>query len=130
MTSPPSDVERDWPGQLARAEADVDCVLLSPGVLGPDEPWTVFCLADAEWIVAITRGTPRLGETIVRCMTFGSAEATAASRVHADLVITPGVADIALLDWHRLPEAREAGILAARQALEQHAGFFAQIGVS
>jgi NTE family protein len=71
---------------------------------------------------------PRLQETIVRCMTLGSADTMALAREHADLVIAPDVSHIGLLDWSRLPEARRAGALAARAALEQHADFFARVG--
>jgi NTE family protein len=70
---------------------------------------------------------PRLQETIVRCMTLGSADTVALASQHADLLITPNVSRIGLLDWRRLPEARRAGALAARSAIEQHADFFAQL---
>jgi predicted acylesterase/phospholipase RssA len=70
---------------------------------------------------------PRLQETIVRCMTLGSADTVALASQHADLLITPNVSRIGLLDWRRLPEARWAGALAARSAIEQHADFFAQL---
>jgi predicted acylesterase/phospholipase RssA/CRP-like cAMP-binding protein len=70
---------------------------------------------------------PRLQETIVRCMTLGSADTVALANQHADLVIAPNVSHIGLLDWRRLPEARRAGSLAARSAMEQHADFFAQL---
>jgi NTE family protein len=70
---------------------------------------------------------PRLQETIVRCMTLGSADTVALASRHADLVITPNVSEIGMLDWRRLPEARRAGALAARSAIEQHADLFVQL---
>jgi NTE family protein len=66
---------------------------------------------------------PRLTETIVRCMTFASADTVRASRQHADLVITPDTSGIGLMDWRRLPEMRAAGVAAARQALSEHPDF-------
>ncbi len=60
---------------------------------------------------------PRLGETIVRSVTVGSIDTVAAARLHADVVITPAVAEIGLLDWKALPRVRELGREAARQAL-------------
>jgi NTE family protein len=60
---------------------------------------------------------PSLGETIVRCVTLASSDTGAASRQHADLVISPEVSGIGLLDWQRLPEMRTAGIAAVAEAL-------------
>jgi NTE family protein len=60
---------------------------------------------------------PRLGETVVRTVLVGSADTVAAARRHADLVISPEIDTIGLLDWHRIDEAREAGRRAAREAL-------------
>ncbi len=60
---------------------------------------------------------PRLGETLVRTVTVGSIDTVAAARMHADLVITPPVEGIALLDWKALPRVRELGRQAARDAL-------------
>jgi predicted acylesterase/phospholipase RssA len=60
---------------------------------------------------------PRLGETILRTVTVGSTDTVAAGRRHADLVITPRVDHIGLMDWRRLDEARELGREAARTAL-------------
>ncbi len=60
---------------------------------------------------------PRLGETIVRSVTVGSIDTVAAARLHADLVITPDVEGIGLMEWRALPRVRELGRQAARQAL-------------
>ena len=60
---------------------------------------------------------PRLGETIVRTMMVGSSDTTAAARLHADLLITPDVNGIALMDWGAIELSIERGRLAARAAL-------------
>ena len=60
---------------------------------------------------------PRLGETIVRTLTVGSIDTVAAARLHADLVITPAVDGIGLMEWRALDRVCELGRLAARQAL-------------
>jgi predicted acylesterase/phospholipase RssA/CRP-like cAMP-binding protein len=70
---------------------------------------------------------PPLAETIVRCMTFASADTVAAARKHADLVIAPEVSGIGLLDWQRLPEMHEAGVIAARRALAEHPELAARV---
>jgi predicted acylesterase/phospholipase RssA/CRP-like cAMP-binding protein len=61
---------------------------------------------------------PRLGETVLRTLLVGSADTVAAAKRHADLAITPDTTGIGLLDWDRLPAAREAGRRAAREARE------------
>ncbi|MFZ0040517.1 MAG: patatin-like phospholipase family protein [Solirubrobacteraceae bacterium] len=71
---------------------------------------------------------PRLGETIVRSITVGSTDTVAAARLHADLVITPAVAGVALLDWKVLPRVRELGRAAARQALAADPDLPARLG--
>ncbi|MGO9489922.1 MAG: patatin-like phospholipase family protein [Solirubrobacteraceae bacterium] len=60
---------------------------------------------------------PHLGETIVRTVTVGSIDTVAAARLHADLVITPEVDGIGLMDWKALPRVAELGRRAAREAL-------------
>jgi NTE family protein len=61
---------------------------------------------------------PRLGETIVRTITVGSADTAETARCHADLVIQPQVAGVGMLDWRQLDRMVEAGRAAARSALE------------
>lgn len=61
---------------------------------------------------------PHLGETILRTLTVGSIDTVAAARQHADLVISPRVEGVGLLDWGRLAQVRELGREAARAALE------------
>ena len=61
---------------------------------------------------------PRLRETLMRTMALGSSDTVAAGMRHADIVISPRVEGLGLLDWKNLPRAREAGRVAAREALE------------
>ncbi len=65
---------------------------------------------------------PRLAETMLRTLTVGSADTVAAARLHADLVITPNVDGIGLMEWRAIAHARERGRDAARQALAADAG--------
>jgi predicted acylesterase/phospholipase RssA len=71
---------------------------------------------------------PRLGETLVRTITVGSADTVATARMHADLVITPRVDQIALMDWKALPKVVELGRQAAREALEAHPQLIQRLG--
>ena len=64
------------------------------------------------------RPVPRLSETILRTIALGSTDTVAAAMQHADLVISPQVDGVGLLDWKQLPRAREIGRQAARTALE------------
>jgi len=67
---------------------------------------------------------PRFTETIVRSMTVGSANSAAA----ADLVITPAIEGIGLLDWKAIDRMRELGRDAARKALDSDPGLLARLG--
>lgn len=60
---------------------------------------------------------PGLAETIVRTLTVGSVDTVRAARLHAELVITPQVDGIGLMDWRAIARARELGREAARKAL-------------
>ena len=60
---------------------------------------------------------PHLSETILRTVTVGSTDTVAAARLHADVVITPEVDGIGLLDWKAFPRVVEIGRRAARQTL-------------
>jgi predicted acylesterase/phospholipase RssA len=60
---------------------------------------------------------PRLGETLMRTLTVGSIDTVAAARLHADLVITPRVDGVGLVEWKALDRVRELGRQAAREAL-------------
>ena len=67
---------------------------------------------------------PRFTETIVRSMTVGSANSAAA----ADLVITPAIEGIGLLDWKAIDRMRELGREAARKALDSDPGLLTRLG--
>lgn len=60
---------------------------------------------------------PRLGETLLRTVTVGSTDTVSAARQHADFVISPAVDGVNLMNFHQLPVVREAGRVAAREAL-------------
>lgn len=72
---------------------------------------------------------PRLGETIVRTVTVGSVDTVQAARLHADLVITPQVDGVGLLDWKALPRVYELGRKAARAALTAHSDLEGAVGL-
>ena len=63
---------------------------------------------------------PRLGETLMRTVTVGSIDTFAAAHENADIVITPEVEGIGLLDWKAFPRVVELGRAAARDALARH----------
>jgi predicted acylesterase/phospholipase RssA len=65
---------------------------------------------------------PRIGETLVRTLTVGSADTVAAALRHADLVIAPQVERVGMLDWTSLDRVREIGRGAAREALAAYDG--------
>jgi predicted acylesterase/phospholipase RssA len=50
---------------------------------------------------------------------LGSQNTAETARRHADLVIKPRAEGVGLLEFHQLDTAREAGRIAARQALER-----------
>ncbi len=62
---------------------------------------------------------PSLGETLTRLLLLGSENTAYAARRHADLVIKPRVRGVGLLEFGQLDAAREAGRVAAREALER-----------
>ena len=69
---------------------------------------------------------PSLGETLTRVLLLGSENTSEAARRYADLLIKPRPEGIGLLEFHQLDAAREAGRVAAREALERApAGLFA-----
>ncbi len=61
---------------------------------------------------------PSLGETLMRVVFFAASNSSEAARRHSSLLITPRNEGVGLLEFHQLDRAREAGRLAARQALE------------
>jgi predicted acylesterase/phospholipase RssA len=69
---------------------------------------------------------PSLGETLTRVLLLGSENTSEAARRYADLLIKPRPEGVGLLEFHQLDTAREAGRVAAREALERApAGLFA-----
>ena len=65
---------------------------------------------------------PSLGETLTRVLLLGSSNTSESARRHAQVTIKPRGEGVGLLEFHQLDEAREAGRLAAREALEQASG--------
>ena len=63
------------------------------------------------------RPMPPLRETIHWTIALGSNDTVASGMRHADLVISPRVEGIGILDWKQLPRAVEIGRQAAREAL-------------
>ena len=70
---------------------------------------------------ALAPRVPSLGETLTRVLLLGSSNTSETARRHADLVIKPRAEGVGLLEFHQLDAAREAGRIAAREALEQAA---------
>ncbi|MCV7146217.1 MFS transporter [Mycobacterium riyadhense] len=68
---------------------------------------------------ARTAHVPGIVDTLVRTMTIGSAMTQSAVLAQADVAIQPDTSDIGLLEWHQIDRAREAGRVAAREALPQ-----------
>jgi predicted acylesterase/phospholipase RssA len=62
---------------------------------------------------------PSLGETLMRVMLLGSSDTSQAARKHADLIINPRNDGVGFLEFHQLDRAREAGRVAAQEALAQ-----------
>jgi predicted acylesterase/phospholipase RssA/CRP-like cAMP-binding protein len=72
---------------------------------------------------------PVLAETLVRTLTVGSVDTVAAARLHADLVITPQVDGIGLMEWRAIDRVRELGRTAARSALAADPDLPGRLGV-
>jgi NTE family protein len=62
---------------------------------------------------------PSLKETLIRAIGVGSVPAVAQARDRADLLISPEVGDVGMLEWGALDRVVEAGRVAAREALAQ-----------
>jgi predicted acylesterase/phospholipase RssA len=63
--------------------------------------------------------TPSLGETLTRLLLIGSSNTSRAAERYADVIINPRTEGVGLLEFHQLDAAREAGRVAAREALER-----------
>jgi NTE family protein len=64
-----------------------------------------------------TPRVPNLVDTLMRTMTIGSAMASSEVLAQADLAIHADTSSIGFLEWHQIDRAREAGRIAAREAL-------------
>lgn len=62
---------------------------------------------------------PTLPEALARVLLLGSANTSEAARRYADWTIVPRSDGVGLLEFHQLDQAREAGRVAAREALER-----------
>ncbi|WP_373424931.1 MFS transporter [Mycobacterium simiae] len=62
---------------------------------------------------------PGMVDTLMRTMTISSAMASTAALAQADVVIKPNPIDVGLMEYHQIDRAREAGRIAAREALPQ-----------
>lgn len=62
---------------------------------------------------------PRVGETLLRTLTLGSIDTAGAGQRHADLVISPQVDGVRMLEWQKLDHARAMGREAAKAAIDQ-----------
>lgn len=60
---------------------------------------------------------PSLGETLMRVVFFAAADSSEAARRRSSLLITPRNEGVGLLEFHQLDSAREAGRVAAREAI-------------
>ncbi len=60
---------------------------------------------------------PGMVDTLMRTMTISSAIGTAAALEQADVVIKPNPYDVGLMEYHQIDRAREAGRIAARDAV-------------
>lgn len=72
---------------------------------------------------------PRLGETIVRTVTVGSTDTVASARIYAELVISPNIEGIGLMEWTALPRVYELGRTAAREALASDPDLGSRLGI-
>jgi predicted acylesterase/phospholipase RssA len=72
---------------------------------------------------------PVLTETLVRTLTVGSVDTVASARLHADLVITPQVDGIGLMEWRAIARVRELGRQATRAALAADPDLPRRLGV-
>ena len=61
---------------------------------------------------------PGLKETLVRALAVGSVQAVEAARERADVLISPEVSDVGMLEWNALDRVVEAGRAAGREAAE------------
>jgi NTE family protein len=74
--------------------------------------------ASATQSAAVPR-VPGVADTLMRTMMMASGMAAAETLAQADVVIRPDTRGVGLLEFHQIDHARDAGRLAAREALPQ-----------
>jgi EmrB/QacA subfamily drug resistance transporter len=91
------------------------------GAEGPLIAVNISSGGDARPASAIQHGpsprVPSIGDTLMRTMMMGSGMAAASTLALADVVIRPNPSGVGLLEFHQIDPAREAGRVAAREAL-------------
>ena len=93
---------------LAGAEGPLIAVNISSG--GDGRPASAIKHAPSPRV-------PNIGDTLMRTMMMGSGMAAASTLALADVVIRPNPSGVGLLEFHQIDPAREAGRVAAREAL-------------
>jgi NTE family protein len=91
---------------------------LGVGALAPRPGLERLARRGRRLLTGYERPMPPLRETIHWTIALGSSDTVAAGMRHADLVISPRVEGIGILDWKQLPRALEVGRQAAREAIE------------
>ncbi len=112
--------------RMPRDEGPVIAVNVSASAAPPPTPPVRWRRPRARRLAAATRRIvtgveePRMGfgQALMRSVTLGSIDADAAAE-RADLLISPDVTGVDLLNWSAMPEMRAAGREAARHALER-----------
>lgn len=89
-------------GTIDQAERDADRVLLRGGMT-PEDQWTRICVHETDLVIA--------------------------APLHADLVITPQVDGVGLMEWSAIARMRELGQEAARKALAADPDLPGRLGV-
>ena len=106
-------------GPVIAADATSNSDLRSGARRSGGVPWVDRAMRRARHVMVGTLGpVPSIKETLIRSMVLGSANTAMNAQQHADFVITPDIRGIALTDWARIDEMRQAGRAAARAALE------------
>lgn len=93
---------------------------------GQDGPLVAITVSSADNRSAASRNrhshsprVPGMVDTLMRTMTINSAMASAAALAQADVVIKPNPIGVGLMEYYQIDRAREAGRIAAQQAVPQ-----------
>jgi NTE family protein len=106
-------------GPVIAADATSNTDLRSGRRRSGGPAWVTSARDRARHMIVGTLGpVPSFKETLIRSIVLGSTDTAMVAQQHADVVITPEIRGIALTDWARIDEMREAGRAAARAALE------------